>query len=123
MGFFMFQEAVKTISQKECMISCPWPTVPETFVLAFANQIWRPCYGLLPINVKITILNANSFILFWGLHCCVGFSVIAESRSYSPVEEACPRLLIAGTALVAEQGILGSWASVLWLLDSGHRLS
>ena len=54
------------------------------YYLAFyRNKSGDPAMDYYPLMSKITILNANSFILFWGLHCCVGFSVIAESRSYS----------------------------------------
>ena len=35
-----------------------------------------------------------------GLHCCLGFSLVAESRGYSPV--AVCGLLIAAASLVVE---------------------
>ena len=45
-----------------------------------------------------------------GLHCCAGFSLVAESGGYSPV--VVHGLLIALASLVAEQGLTScdAWA-------------
>ena len=44
-----------------------------------------------------------------GLCCCMGFSVVAESRGYSLAAVRGP--LIAVASLVAEHGLQGAWAS------------
>ena len=41
-----------------------------------------------------------------GLHCCVGFSLVAESRGYSPA--AVLRLLIAEASLAAKHRLSGA---------------
>jgi len=43
-----------------------------------------------------------------GLFCCMGFSLVADSRGYFVV--VVHRLLITGASLVAEHGLYGTWA-------------
>ena len=51
------------------------------------------------------------FLAVLGLHCCVGFSLVAESRSYSVA--VGHRLLIVVASLAAEHRLSGTWASVV----------
>ena len=46
-----------------------------------------------------------------GLPCCMGFSLVVESRSYSVV--VGHRLLIVVASLAAEHRLSGTWASVV----------
>ena len=46
-----------------------------------------------------------------GLHCSAGFSLAGESCGYAPVVKL--KLLLAVVSLVAEHGLLGTWASVV----------
>ena len=50
--------------------------------------------------LKLFIYFIYAFLAVLGLHCCVGFSLFAESGSYSLV--AVCRLLIVVASLVAE---------------------
>ena len=59
---------------------------------------------------NMLFLNAYSFILFLGLLCCMGFSLVAVSRGYSVI--AVPELLIAGAPLTVEHGLSGTRALV-----------
>ena len=69
------------------------------------------------------------FLVVLRLHCCTGFSLVAESGSYSPV--VIHRLLMTVTPLVEEHRPQGTQASVVaahalsscgsWALE--HRLS
>ena len=47
-------------------------------------------------------LNVYLFMALLGLHCCLGFSLVVESRGYSLV--AVHGLLIAVTSVVLERG-------------------
>ena len=51
------------------------------------------------------------FLAVLGLPCCVGFSLVVESRSYSVV--VGHRLLIVVASLAAEHRLSGTWASVV----------
>ena len=46
-----------------------------------------------------------------GLHCCVGFFLVAESRGYPLV--GVSGFLVAVASLVVEHGFWGLWASVV----------
>ena len=46
-----------------------------------------------------------------GLHCCMGFFLVAESRGYSLV--GVSGFLVAMTSFVVEHGYWGLWASVV----------
>ena len=56
-------------------------------------------------QAEVFVFFCNNFIYLFiylflavlGLHCCVGFSVVAASGSYSV---AVPRILIGGASLV-----------------------
>ena len=61
------------------------------------------------IHFLKTILFINLLLDVLGLPCCVGFSLVAESESYSLVEVVCG-LLIAVTSLVEHRD---TWASVV----------
>ena len=52
-----------------------------------------------------------------GLHCCLGFSLVAVSRSYSLV--VLCRLLIVVASLVVKHWFQVMWASVV----AAHELS
>ena len=53
----------------------------------------------------------NLLMAMLGLHCCLGFSIVAASRGYSLV--AAHGLLIATASLVAEHGLQGVQVSVV----------
>ena len=57
------------------------------------------------------------FLAVPGLHCYIGFSLIATSRSYTLV--VVHRLLIAVASLIAEHRLEGAWPS----LAGARRLS
>ena len=46
-----------------------------------------------------------------GLCCCSGFSLVAESRDYSPV--VLNGLLTVVASLVLDYGLCGAWASIV----------
>ena len=50
------------------------------------------------------------FMTVLGLGCCAGFSLVVESRNYSPV--AVRKLLIKVASLFSEHGLLSAQASV-----------
>ena len=50
------------------------------------------------------------FMTVLGLGCCAGFSLVVESRNYSPV--AVHKLLIKVASLFLEHGLLSAQASV-----------
>ena len=52
-----------------------------------------------------------------GLHSCVGFSLVVESRDYSLV--AARELLVAVASLIGDHGLQGTQAAVVW----AHGLS
>ena len=56
------------------------------------------------------------FLTVLGLHCCQGFSLVADSGGYSLV--AVRRLLIAVASLVVEHRLQSMQAQQLWLQDS-----
>ena len=58
------------------------------------------------------------FLGVLGLHCCVGFSLVAESEGRSLA--ALRRLLIVVASLVGHMGFgcCSTWAQHLWLPDS-----
>ena len=47
------------------------------------------------------------FLAVLGLLCCMGLSLVAESRGYFLV--IVHRLLITGVSLLAEHGLYGRW--------------
>ena len=56
-------------------------------------------------------MKKNFFLAVLGLCCCVGFSLVVASRSYTLV--AVRGLLVAVASLVAEHRVCGIWASVV----------
>ena len=56
------------------------------------------------------------FLAVLGLHCCVGFSLVAMSRGYSVI--AIHRLLTAAASLVAEHRLQARWLQQPWHVGS-----
>jgi len=73
----------------------------------------------LPSFLKFIILFIYLFWAVLGLHCCMGFSLVAASRGYLLI--AGWGVLIAVASLVAGHGLQGFSSCGSWTLE--HRLS
>ena len=86
------------------------------------------CHGTSHISLLLPCLMFGPACSFWGavlgLHRCAGFSLVAESKGYSPA--AARGLLILAASLVVRTGSgalgLEQLGSVVALLDSRARI-